>query len=379
MSNFLYMASKTKYQIKGLNLENYIFNLTSSGICLSRVKKTKQTLTFIASSVNTKIIQDTAQNLGLSVKIIGQTGLIKIIKSLPYCIGSFLGLIYSFFCVQHFTGVVTNINYIIPQNHTCSNHSYCIFKNENLSQIKNYISDYIKLGKKYTATTKDVQNGVVANFNLVENCSIIKKGNKVIIELTEALGKNNMLPKQIIAQNNCIIVQITTLSGVAKVKAGDTVQKGQVLVDCDGDILPRANITAKVWYTGMAVHYSNQTMLVETGNTFTSTSINAFGKTLLKASDCPYAYFKAKTHNRYISNMLLPLQKTTTVYTELKLVQSHVPFKDVKNNILQKSKQDALAKTTGSPLESTYSIVYNGDIVRVDCFLLVEEQIGTDF
>ena len=377
MSNLFYLASKSRYLVTGLNLENFLFNLTSSGICVSGVKRKKNTLSFCASTVNNKVIIGIARNLGLSIKQVGQTGLIKIIKSLPYCIGAILGIIYSVFCVQHFTNYISVIDYVLEPNHMCTNHDFCIYKEDNLNKIKNYIAGYIQVGKKYTANTQDVQNGVVANFNLVENCAIKKDGFRVTIQLFEAVGKQAGLNTQIIATNNCVIASINTYSGKALVKAGDVVTKGQVLVESVGEVLPRANIIAKVWYTGMALHNCNQMVLKETGKTFTTTSIQVFGKTLLKHKSSPFKYYSSKTNSSYITNMLLPIKKVSQTFFELELVQEYIAFNTVKANVLAKSKQDALSKTKGTPIECTYSVVSQNNTVRVDCFLLVEEQLGT--
>ena len=377
MTNIFYLASKTKYHVKGLNLENFLFGLTSCGISISKIKRKKQELKFVASSVNDAAIVQNANKCGLSIKQIGQTGFIKFIKEMPYKIGAILGIIYSVFCVMHFTGTVAAVEMVVPQNHTCTNHSSCIFKEENLSKLKQYVDQYVRVGEKYSTDTKALQNQVMANFELVENCSIEKQGYKVLIYLTEAVGKTVGLAKQIVATNNCVISSITTYSGKALVKAGDVVKKGQVLVDSVGDVLPRADIMAKVWYVGMAVHNTSQTILKETGKLFKSTSIELFGKQVLQAKKCDFKYYKLKTNSSYISNMLLPIKKVTNTYAELEVVQQEIPFADVKSKILAQSKADALSRTSGSPIECTYSIVIQGNLVRVDCFLLANEQMGT--
>lgn len=377
MSNILYLLSKTKYQVSGLNLENFLFDLSSAGISVNNLKRKKHTITFKSSSVNNMAITSCAHNLGLSIKPLGDFGLIRFIKSLPYCIGAILGLIYSVFCVIYFTSCITNIEYLIDKNHTCTNHNMCIFKDENFLNIKNFIADYVQVGSNFKIKINELQNKVMANFDLVENCSIVKNGCTVTIELTEAIGKQTGLAQKIVASNNCVIASITTFSGKPLVKAGDVVTKGQVLVENIGEVLPRADIVAKVWYTGTAVHNQNQTLLKETGNVYTTTSISAFDKVFLKPNSCNFKYYTLKCQTTYITNMLLPIKKQTYTFVELELVQEYVDFESVKANVLAKSKADALNKTKGTPIECTYSIVKQNGVVRVDCFLLVQEQLGT--
>lgn len=378
MTNIFYLASKTKYQVKGLNLENFLFNLTSAGISVQKIKRKQDVLTFVASSVNNSAIIACAHNLGIQIKIIGVSGLIKFIKHLPYCIGSILGIIYSIFCVWHFTTFAISIEYIVPQNHVCLNKNDCIFSGDNFLNIKKYISDYFNPNVKVKTNINQLQNAVIAKFKNVENCSIQKNGNRIIISLTEAVAKNNFINKQIVAPQNCIIYSITTLSGKAIVKAGDVVTKGQVLVEGENNILPRANIVAKVWYVSSVFHNTNQTVLKETGNKFITTSIEIFNKQVLKNKECPFKYYRLEQQSNYITNMLLPIKKNMYTFYELQLVNEYVSFESVKTSVLEKAKQDSLNKTSGSPLECTYSIVSKNNMVRVDCFLLVEEQIGTE-
>lgn len=378
MNNIFSAASKTKYKVTGLNLENFLFKLTSGGVGLYKVKRTKNCISFSSGSTNHKFICQVAQEHGLQITVVNQVGLIKLIKTLPYCVGALFGVLYTIFCMHVFTRSIISVEYKFENNHSCTNGANCIFKENNLNEIKSFINKYISIGEPIEHSTRDIQNSVMAKFELLENCSITKTGCRVLIELTEAVGKTSNLPSKIIAKNNCIISSITTYSGVAKVKAGDVVSAGTVLVEAKGNVLPRANIVAKVWYVGTDIHNCNQTVLVETGNTTTSVSLKYNSKTLINGTTCDYKYYRAETSNKYITNLFLPIIKETIVYKELELKEQYIPFETVKQQVLLKSKQDALNKSSGSAIECTYSIVTDGDYIRVDCFLLAEEQIGTE-
>ncbi len=373
--NNLTVFTTYKYKVVGLNLENLLFNLTSSGVALKNVKKRAKSLTFECNSQNDKLVRQCAQNLGLSIRVISTKGLGKLLKSLPYKIGAMLGIVYSIFCVCYFTSIVNKVDYIMEDNHTCTNGDQCIFRQENFDRIKAEIGKNIVVGEKINSNIKDIQNQIMANFELVESCIISKVGNCVSISLYEAVAKDVNNLKQIIANQNCIIKSITTYSGKALVKAGDVVKKGQVLVDCDGDILPRASITAKVWYIGTAIHNCNQSILVETGNMFVSSSIDFANFNLLKSKQCDYLYYKEQVSITNISSTIIPITKTTHTYSELEIQNIYVPWEDVKSTIIAQSKQNALDKTNGSAIDVTYSIVSQNNVYKVDCYLLCEEQI----
>lgn len=377
MSNFLQHVSRTKYKACGLNLENFLFDLMGANIELKKIKKRGKNLTFWSSSVNHKIIEQTALNCGLVLKVIGQGGLKKIVQTLPYKIGMLLAIIFGICSLTYFSHVVLSVEYNVDQNHVCTNGKQCIFLDENLKEIQSQIQKYITVGKKFDGNIKAIQNEVMANNTLVENCSIVKDGCNVKILLYEAVQKDAEKEQTILAKENCVIKSITTYSGKALVKAGDVVKKGQVLVESDNGVLPRASIIAKIWYVGNAFHNCNQTVLQETGNDFTTSKLSILDWDFWNAQTCDYKYYKLEKSETYATNMLVPIKITTYKYSELELVSKYVDFEQVKQSVLSKSKQDAIAKASGTPQEYTYSIVKQGDSVRVDCYLLCEEQIGT--
>lgn len=369
------MLTTYRYKVAGLNLENFLFNLAGSGISLRNVRKKSKYLTFESNSQNDKLIKECAKNLGLYAKIVATKGLGKWIKSLPYKIGTALGVAYSIFCVCYFTSFVNVVDYVIENDHKCTNGDKCIFKQENLQDIKTEIEKYVLVGQRFNNDIQYIQNQITSKFELVENCIIAKNGNSVKIVLHEAVAKNVDKPKQIIAPQNCIIKSIDTYSGKALVKAGDVVTKGQILVDSDGDVLPQASIVAKVWYVGTAIHNCNQSMLVETGKTFTSSSIEVGELCILKHQQCNYQYFKEQISVTNISSTMAPIKKTNHTYFELELQSVFIPWESVKSTIIAQSKKDAISKTTGNVIDVTYSIVGQNNMYKVDCYMLCEEQI----
>lgn len=374
--NNLGQLTTLKYKAIGLNLENFLFDLTSSGVYIKNVHKKGKTLTFEAHSQNDKAVKEFALRLGLSLKVVATKGLGAWIKSLPYKIGTALGIVYTVFCMMYFTSFISRVDYVLEDSHSCTNGAKCIFREENLNIIKAELEKTIQVGEKLNTNISDIQNHITANFDLVENCSIIKNGNHISVKLYEAVAKDIEKPKQIIAQQNCIIKNITTYSGKALVKAGDIVQKGQVLVDSDGSVLPSASIIAKIWYIGTAIHQCNQSMLVETGNKFISSSIRVANVDLIKNKLCNYQYYKEQITTQNISSFLVPITKKTHIFYEMQIQNVYVPWEDVKSSVIAQSKQDAMLKTNGSPVDVTYSIVKQNDMYKVDCYLLCEEQIA---
>ena len=197
-----------------------------------------------------------------------------------------------------------------------------------------------------------------------------------MVDMEEIVTREKPSYSKIVAEHNCVISEIVTFSGKSLVKAGDAVFAGQTLVESDGNVLPRAEMKAKVGYTGTAWHFSNSAILERTGNVYKTTQILWNDKVIIGAGLCSFDYFDIEKQNCYITNAFMPLKKQTITYYEVILRETYIPFSDVKVQILQKAKESALEKIKGTPIECTYSIVSEGNKTKVDCYLEVIEEIG---
>lgn len=381
MSNILSAASKNKYQVKGLNLENFLFKLTSAGVGMQHVKRHKHTLKFTSSTANHKLISGVAEELGLEIKVTAQIGLISLAYKLPYCIGGFLGILLSAYFVFYMTRFITKVEIDVPQNHVCANGTNCIYKEASQKELKDYLnSNGLKEGKTITTNVKGLQNSVVAHFRLVENCSIVKTGSIVHISLSEAVGNNETENyTKIVADTNCIIYSINTFSGKALVKAGDMVVSGQTLVEADGDALPRADITARVWHYGTEIFDQNQLVAVRTGKSKKTTSLSIFGKTIYGASKPKYQLYEATENISYTSpNNFLPIVKTTTTYWEVTMQTKFIEFSSVKDKVYKQAYNQAFNKVpVGATMQDChYSELVEDTLVRVDCYITCLQSVG---
>lgn len=383
MSNIISAASKNKYLATGLNLENFLFKLTSAGIGMQNVKRKKRSLRFTSSAANHKFITSQAEELGLEIKVTAKLGLVSLIGRLPYCIGGFLGLMFSAYFVFYMTRFITKVEIDVPQNHVCANGDHCIYKEAGQKEIKDYLKDSgLCEGKPIKTSVKNLQTDVIAHFRLVENCSIVKTGSVVHISLSEAAGKDESESyTKIVAESNGIIYSINTFSGKALVKAGDMVVAGQTLVEADGDVLPKADITARVWHYGTEIYDQNQLVAERTGKCKKTTTLSIFGKTIYGAAGPQFKLYQAEQQVAYTSpNNFLPIVKVTTTYWELQLKTKFVDFATVKDDVYKLAYNKALK---GVPqdvqmLDCKYSQLAEDSLVRVDCYITVLQKIGVN-
>ena len=100
----------------------------------------------------------------------------------------------------------------------------------------------------------------LVNIPNVSHAKATVKGNTLNIEIVERLSNTEILEPQtmenIISKENAIITKMVVVSGTAMVKVGDTVKKGQVLVeatklDANGEPIPcptEAVVEGRVWH-----------------------------------------------------------------------------------------------------------------------------------
>ena len=369
--------NSVKVKIEGLNFENFLFDLSAANIKMKNIKRKDKTMTFVVSKNNYKLCKEKAEKYNIKITVQKEFGIVNFIKKLPYCIGAFLGILFSIFFVWQSVSYVSNVEIALENNHNCSNENSCIYLQNNMQEIKKYIESLgLTKGIKITNNFEEIEQKVMANFALVKNCSIERIGTKVYVNLVEAKIEDKQNYSAIVAQKNCIITSITTFSGIAKVKAGDIVVAGQVLVEKDGNVLPRADIEARVWNVGTAWHNSKTNKLVKTGNVYKTNAIKFANAVIVPAKSSPFELFEKTMSEKYLTTNFLPIKVETTIYEEVKMTEIEESFEDVRAEIFQKAKNEALKQTVGTPIECTYSVVTEGNITKVDCFLTSVEKIG---
>ena len=111
---------------------------------------------------------------------------------------------------------------------------------------------------KHKTDVKSLEKELV-NLPKVSHAKVTLKGSSMNIEIVEQLTNTEILVPQtmenIFSKEDAIITKIVVISGTPKVKVGDSVKKGQVLVeasklDINGELIPcptQAVIEGRVW------------------------------------------------------------------------------------------------------------------------------------
>ncbi|MCL2545354.1 MAG: sporulation protein YqfD [Clostridia bacterium] len=134
-------------------------------------------------------------------------------------------------------------------------------------------------------------------------------------------------PCDIVAARDGVITGITVHAGIAKVRVGEAVRKGQVLVAgeeraADGAVravAARAEVLSRVWYTGSARLPATEQSGAPTGATWERTSICTPWLRWSGRAESPFAEQDIDIRRRVVGGVFLPLWIQEERYAEVQL------------------------------------------------------------
>ena len=221
------------------------------------------------------------------------------------------------------------------------------------------------------------------------------KGTNFILEIVSAEEKPEIVDESkinnIIANKKGIITKINVQSGTARVKEGDEVEEGTLLVEgiMEGKytgiryVNSRADIYAKITYSKEEKKMLKDTQNVVTGNEYNQYKINLnnFKINLNKGVSKfeKYDTIETKKKFRLFSNYYLPIEFEKINYKEIKKEYKQYSVEDITNELKAKLEKEIL-----SGLENKYEnfvdsfadTKVNGNEVMVVVNCVVEEKIG---
>mgnify|MGYP002563483536 CR=1 FL=1 len=163
-------------------------------------------------------------------------------------------------------------------------------REEENNKVENIMEDVNKAGlkigeSKSSIDVKEIINKVRLNRNDIAWMGIELKGTNAIVKIVKATEKPEIVPEDeycnIVSDKDGIITKISAQNGTANVKVGDTISKGDILINgwMEGKytgiryVHAKGDIQAKVWYTGNKKIEYNTTEKQKTGNTETKYGI----------------------------------------------------------------------------------------------------------
>lgn len=293
----------------------------------------------------------------------------KIVQNLGLILGVITALILSF----NLTSSVLSVD-IVTSPHTCENGDFCIFKEDNLKDVKNTLAE---LGVKMYSSLKSlptnsvVEKELMKKYKQISGVKMSVNGVHVKIEIIEAKLPSSETSSSLIAEASGVVISTFVSSGNLKVKNGDMVLKGDVLVEPENDIPVRASIVIRTFYHEATIYEENQITYQRTGKKVTKNGMSLFGHDAV-SSECGYSLYETEVSSRYVFyNLFLPLKVVSVTYWELEKQENTIPFsqkeQEIKDNLKQTTRE--LLPSNAEEKNATFTTFSEGSRTRIDCYI----------
>ncbi len=193
--------------------------------------------------------------------------------------------------------------------------------------------------------------------------------------------------RDLVAKDDAIILNIDALAGVAAVKPGDTVKKGQLLIrgqekvtgDAVRGVCALGSAVGRSWITAYAEGSANYQELLPTGNLSLESELRLFDYTVPLVRGHSYASERAEVQILPVGGLFLPLQIRRTAHIETAPVQKSIEIAALKAELSATSMENALANVpSGAEIVdkwTDYSMI-EGDVIRARAVVEVRQNIA---
>jgi similar to stage IV sporulation protein len=371
------LRGRIRFEINGLNIEKLIGRLYSSGIPLYKVARlTHKNLQFTVASKHGPKVIACLENLCYNYKKAEEKGIFPFFKTLAKRLGLLIG-------IAAFAVALTASSFFL--------YEIRVYGCKDIS-AESIILCAEKAGAVRMsfdrASGREIERAVYSAFPQVSFVSAVYKGIVLHINIVEAELPPQIIetsPRDLVASAKGKISRLLVFKGTALVKAGDTVEKGQVIIggymeSPDGTRIPvRAMGEAygifELEFT--EIFESVKTVKSRNGNSTAIRHIECFGINFpAREPRPPYQSYETETTSGYLyKNNFLPARLVTTVYYETVTVTVKEDFEKVKKLITEQAekKARAAAEKEGKITSLVTSVEDHGNIKYINTRVFIEK------
>ena len=366
---FNYILGYVNIKIEGFYIERFINICKSKNILLWNMKREKSSILYANIGINDfKIIKSIAKTSGCNIKLNKKMGLPFIFNRYKKRKMFFILLLFVLVVLLISSNYIWNIE-VIGAN--------TIDKNEIIKELKN---KGLSVGMaKNKIDVKSVINDLRMERKDIAWIGIDIKGTNAIVEIVETEKKPEIVKSDeycnIISEKSGVITKINVSNGTAKVKVGDIVKKGDILVEgkLEGKytdpiyVHATAEIEIKTWYSIRKNFEYTQVIEQRTGKTETKYSI--------KINNLQINLYKvlSKFENYDTINENKKLSLFSNFYLPIEIVK--IENYEKENKTVEYSK-DELKKKSINELEEELNKQINDEEKILDKYVNYKENDG---
>lgn len=356
------MVEKIKIKIYGFNLKQVISYLIDKGVLVCDLKIKSKYIIFVINSKDKLVLDKYCEVYKKQYQILKSLSFKETVKNLRFKFGMVVALILVVCYVLSFNWLVFDIN--------IDNKTNVDF---DLSLVRKVLNDNgIKegsfIGKNFNKQIEDV---IINNIENIAGCSVEFNGGKLNLTIVPESKKIINNQKQLFSKYDAIITDIDVFSGDEKFVVGDVVKKGDLIVDSN-DVV-NAKIYGNVYFSSSYLHNRINQKIKYTGKYIVNKEISLFNKILFKTHNInQFSNYLTKKCDFYImENYLFPIKCQSEYVFEYELLEEVVEFEEVENDLKEKLYKEVSLNIPKNAkiLNTYYSVVKDGNLTRLDCFI----------
>ena len=369
-----------KYKIKGVNLEKCFNNLIKNKIKLKNIIKNQDnTAEFYINYKNDKVLKQNLNKFNITILEEKDFGVQYFFRNLFFRVGLISACIISLIFLFISQMFVFKIE---------------IYGNDKLSKTE-IISELEKLGvnsftPKSSLNLSKLESELLENMPEISLVSIITKGNSLILNLQEKVINDEYQNvgnfEALKATASGRIKSINLKQGTLKVKVGDIVKEGDILVepyiiDSSGEkrsVKAEAEILAEIWFEARVTHYDSSMKTIKTGNKIVKDNIYFLNLPVyVDKKEVTFTEYEVSKNIINLSNFLIPIKIERITCEEITTIKEEIPFEDVKEELILEAKNLALEKAkNNSVVDEYHTVTSNAGVTSISYVIVAEGDIS---
>jgi len=377
MKKNYFSKNRTRFVVKGLNQERILNELVKKVNIYNFKRESYEICQFETDYSKRKFVKNALSEKGMEIISLSNFGFFSFIKNIFSSYGIIFALILSFLFYSFQYSFIWKIE---------------VYGETIVEErvIKDYVNSILPSKAKGNINTKQLEMLTKEHFKEISSISIAIVGQTLVLNINEAVLPEEMEGnfQPLISDYDALITEINLIQGTLAVDEGMVVKKGDVLVypyiiDSQGekrDVAPKAEIFADIWINEKSMHYDYQVVVRRTGKKIEKSEV--FLNNLLVYSQNKVLNFEhyevEYSEIKLTKNLLLPLKLKKTVYYQTEFVEIKEDFLNVKDKIIESTRQKALIFLEENEIikEEKYYLREEGGCHEVNYTLTVNRNIG---